>query len=160
LLEQALEIRKKTRSERSTAYIVGLSNLAMVSKAQGDLPHARKQLEEVLAMSQEVEGPKSLGAARGHYNLAALLLELGDLEPGKRHLQNASELFEQLLGRENEHYALALSQRAYVSWVENDMAGALESLEQSVSIFSELLYRALPALSEREQRSLLNRALP
>ena len=103
--------------------------LAEIRIAQGRLREAMRLYERGLRLATEHGPPVLRGAADMHVGMSGLLIEWGELDPARQHLQMSKEL--------GDHAGLALYPyrwriaMARIREVEGDLDGALELLNEA-----------------------------
>ncbi|NQU23592.1 MAG: tetratricopeptide repeat protein [Candidatus Nealsonbacteria bacterium] len=111
-----------------------LSNLAMILKAQGDLPGARQQMERAIEIMQEhllEDHPK---LAIGYSNLATILKNQGDLPGAWQQMERSIEIWQKLLPEDHPNLATCYCNLATILQDQDDLPGARQQMERAIAI--------------------------
>ena len=124
--------------------------MADIRISQGRLRDAQSAYERALRILAEPGGPVLRGAADMHVGLSALLIEHGDLDGARQHLESSRELGEHLgLAQNPYRWHVAM---ARIRVAEGDLAAALALVDEAERLYVADYFpnvRPLPALRAR-----------
>lgn len=129
-----------------------LNNLAVLLRAIGDLPGARRCLEEALAIQQQILGQQHLDTAQSLNNLGRLLHEMADYPGAHHYLQEALAVYQQLLGQRHPSVATTLHNLGALLQEVGNRLAAQNYYEQALAIRRRLLGEQHPATVNTHNR--------
>jgi tetratricopeptide (TPR) repeat protein len=139
LFERALAIYEKVLGPKHPDTATGLSYLAYLLQAQGELLSARPLFERALAIREEVLGPEHHYTATSLNNLATLLHDQGDLAEARPLFERALAIYEKVLGPEHPDTATTLNNLATLLHDQGDLKEAQPLHERALAIYEKVL---------------------
>ena len=111
-----------------------LSHLALILKALGDLPEARRLAERAIEIGEKHFAPDHPRLATSYSNLATILQGLGDLPEARRLTERAIEIDEKHFAPDHPILATSYNNLAMILKDLGDLAGARKAKERSIEI--------------------------
>jgi len=137
LFERALAIREKVLGTDHPATAQSLNNLALLRRAQGDLPAARELFERALAIREKLPGSGHTDTAQTLNNLASLLRAQGDLSTARMHCERALAIYERECGPDDPHTATSRIILAALLNAQGDHDEARRLAERALAIYEK-----------------------
>ena len=136
-IQQALDLEKKSRGDKSTGYGASLNNLAVLYKETGRYTEAETIIAQASAILLEVCGNSSMPYAIAQNNEAMLYQAMGRYEQAEEVLKNAIDISENLQSSKSGNHQKFISNLAllYQEMGKHDLA--------------EKTYKELIALKEK-----------
>ena len=132
-LKEALTLVK----EEEQSFV--LDELAKLYQRIGDLPNARKSLEESIEVETKINGALHKNVAAVLHALAGVLKAQGDLDGARARLERSLEIKAEVFGTElHPDVAASLHELAGVLKAQGDLDGARARLERSLEIKAEV----------------------
>ena len=145
LFERALAIRMKVLGSDHPDTAQSLNNLALLRRAQGDLPAARTLFERALAIREKLPGPGHTDTAQTLNNLASLLRAQGDLPAAREYCERALAIYEQECGPDDPHTATSRIILAAVLNAQGEHDEAMRLAESALAIYEKTFKSDHPA---------------
>ncbi len=139
LLEQALEIGKKTLGLENPNVATSINDLATVYYAQGRYLEAEALLKQSLAIRTKVLGGKDPAVAASLNNLAELYRAQGRYEEAEPHYLQALQILQEALGHEHTYVASSLNNLAMLYYAQRQYVQAAAFFKQSLTIQEKVL---------------------
>ncbi len=134
VFERAVSIGEAALGPDHPTVAIGLNNLAVVLRQQGDLAGARERYERALEIDLAAYGPEHPTVAIRLNNLAMVLEKQGDLAGARERFERALEIDLAAYGPEHPNVARWLNNLAGVLEQQGDLAGAQERFERALEI--------------------------
>jgi tetratricopeptide (TPR) repeat protein len=134
LFTWALRSMEQRDAGGSRVYGDVFSNLATVSKFQGDLKKALELYQQSLAIMERNVGKDNQSYAMTLHNIALVHRDQGDLKQALELYQQSLAITERTVGKDNVSYATTLHSIAQVHQEQGDLKKALELYQQSLTI--------------------------
>ena len=126
--------------ERSEQCLDAKSSLAdLLMEVTSDFVEAKRIIENVLAIREEVLGPNHPDTATSLNNLALLLKAIGDYEAARPFFNRALAICEEVLGPEHPDTAIGLNNMAELLAILGDYEAARPLFERALSICEKVL---------------------
>jgi tetratricopeptide (TPR) repeat protein len=139
LYERALAIDEKVSGPDHPQTAVGLTNLANLLTAQGDLTEALPLYERSLAIGEKAFGPDHPDMVPKLGNLGSLLHDQGDFEGARRYLERALTICEKALSPDDPNAATTLNQLGLLLLDQDNRPRAQQYLERALAIYEKTL---------------------
>lgn len=137
LLQESVEINRRTVGTRSPEYAISLHNLGSALIDRGDLSGAEKMIREAEEVRRVVLGTNHPDFATSLNNHGYILLEEGDWRQAEPLLKQNLDINLARLGPNNPRLASAMNNWARVLQAKGDYAQALEYYERSLSVLTK-----------------------
>ncbi|MBK8913947.1 MAG: tetratricopeptide repeat protein [Phycisphaerales bacterium] len=110
------------------------SNLALIQRAQGDLPGARASMERAIAIESKHFAPDHPTFATSYSNLALIQRAQGDLPGARASMERAIEIDSKHFAPDHPTFATRYSNLAMIQKDQGDLPGARASMERAIEI--------------------------
>jgi CHAT domain-containing protein/tetratricopeptide (TPR) repeat protein len=137
LLQQAVQIRRKTLRERDPQYAQSVDNLARLYCSMGEYAKAERLYLEALAVRKAAFGEEHRDYAASLHNLASLYLSIGKYAKAEPLLRQALEINKKVLGERHIDVALGLNNLAGAYYQMGEYAKAEPLFQQALQIERE-----------------------
>jgi tetratricopeptide (TPR) repeat protein len=137
LLQEAVDIDRRTRGTNSPDYAISLHNLGSALIDRGDLAGAEKMIGEAANIRRVVLGTNHPDFAPSLNNLGYILLEEGDWRRAEPLLKEALDVNTGRLGPDNPRIAAPMNNWARVLEAKGDYAEAEESYNRILNILRQ-----------------------
>ncbi len=137
LLEDAVEITRRTSGPDSPDYIISLHNLASELLDRGDLYGAEPKLREGLALRRRILGPGHPDLYYSLNNLGYDLLQRGEWRAAEPYLKESLEIVTKNMGPENPRLAAPMHNWGLVLQAKGDYQGARDEFTKISAILQK-----------------------
>lgn len=137
LLQEAVDIDRRTLGAKSPDYAVSLHNLGSELIDRGDLYGAEKMIGEAAGIRRAVLGKKHPDYVVSLNNLGYILVEEGDWTKAEPVLREALETNRELLGNDHPRLAAPMSNLGRVLDAKGDYAGAETQFRTMLNILAK-----------------------
>ena len=114
-----------------------LSNLATISRAQGDLPGAREQMQRAIAINEEHFPEDHPSLAIRYSNLALILKDQGDLPGARQQMERAIAIEQQHFPEDHPSLAISYNNLGHIELAEDRPQQARELFRRAHAILTK-----------------------
>jgi tetratricopeptide (TPR) repeat protein len=126
VLEQALEINRKTLGEEHLDTAIILNNLGILLNSMGEYAAARPYLKQALEINRKVLGEEHPETAQSFGKLGSLAQAIGDYAAARPYLEQALEIRRKVLGEEHPDTAKSLGNLGFLLRVMGEYRSNLD----------------------------------